>query len=109
MRIIDWSSDVCSSDLLALSLIAANITGHGFSALGFLPALLALTLYSMLPVVRNIVTGIVNLDPALIEAAHGVGMTVRQRLLRVELPLVAPVAMAEIGRASCRERVCQYV
>src|SRR3546814_11124284 len=71
--------------LLALSLIAANITGHGFSALGFLPALLALTLYSMLPVVRNIVTGIVNLDPALIEAAHGVGMTVRQRLLRVEL------------------------
>src|SRR3546814_5939838 len=73
--------------LLALSLIAANITGHGFSALGFLPALLALTLYSMLPVVRNIVTGIVNLDTALIEAAHGVGMTVRQRLLRVALPV----------------------
>src|SRR3546814_13572595 len=86
--------------LLALSLIAANITGHGFSALGFLPALLALTLYSMLPVVRNIVTGIVNLDPALIEAAHGVGMTVRQRPLRAELQLVAPVSRAGIRTAA---------
>ena len=48
--------------LLALSLLSAQITGHGFSALGFLPALMALTLYSMLPIVRNIVTGIVNSD-----------------------------------------------
>jgi osmoprotectant transport system permease protein len=86
--------------LLALSLLSAQITGHGFSALGFLPALMALTLYSMLPIVRNIVTGIVNLDPALIEAAHGVGMTARQRLLRVELPLVAPVTMAGIRTAA---------
>lgn len=86
--------------LLALSLLSARITGHGFSALGFLPALLALTLYSMLPIVRNVVTGITNLDPALIEAAHGVGMTGRQRLLRVELPLVAPVAMAGIRTAA---------
>src|SRR3546814_14555120 len=54
----------------------------------------------MLPVVRNIVTGTVNLDPALIEAAHGVGMTVRQRLLRVELLLVAPVALAGIRTAA---------
>jgi len=86
--------------LLALSVIAVNITGQGFSALGFLPALLALTLYSMLPIVRNIVTGIANLDPALVEAAHGVGMTGRQRLLRVELPLVAPVTMAGIRTAA---------
>jgi osmoprotectant transport system permease protein len=86
--------------LLALSMIAVKITGQGFSALGFLPALLALTLYSMLPIVRNIVTGIANLDPVLIEAAHGVGMTGRQRLLKVELPLVAPVAMAGIRTAA---------
>jgi osmoprotectant transport system permease protein len=86
--------------LLALSLLSARIFGHSFSALGFLPALLALTLYSMLPIVRNVVTGIANLDPALIEAAHGVGMTGRQRLLRVELPLVAPVTMAGIRTAA---------
>jgi osmoprotectant transport system permease protein len=86
--------------LLALSLLSERIAGHSFSALGFLPALLALTLYSMLPIVRNVVTGIVNLDPALIEAAHGVGMTGRQRLLRVELPLVAPVTMAGIRTAA---------
>jgi osmoprotectant transport system permease protein len=86
--------------LLALSLLSARIFGHSFSALGFLPALLALTLYSMLPIVRNVVTGIANLDPALIEAAHGVGMTGRQRLLWVELPLVAPVTMAGIRTAA---------
>lgn len=86
--------------LLALSAVWSSISGHGFSALGFLPALLALTLYSMLPIVRNIVTGIINLDPTLIEAAKGVGMTDRQRLLRVELPLIAPVMMAGIRTAS---------
>ncbi|MCW2362326.1 MULTISPECIES: ABC transporter permease/substrate-binding protein [Sphingobium] len=86
--------------LLALSLLSLRLTGQGFSALGFLPALLALTLYSMLPIVRNIVTGITTLDPALIEAAHGVGMTDRQRLLQVEMPLVAPVAMAGVRTAA---------
>lgn len=86
--------------LLALSLLATRLTGHGFSALGFLPALLALILYSMLPIVRNVVTGITNLDPTLIEAADGVGMSARQRLFRVELPLVAPVTMAGIRTAA---------
>ncbi|MCW5620822.1 MAG: ABC transporter permease/substrate-binding protein, partial [Burkholderiales bacterium] len=86
--------------LLALSLVSVKLTGQGFSALGFLPALLALTLYSMLPMMRNIVTGLATLDPALIEAAHGVGMTDRQRLWRVELPLIAPMAMAGIRTAA---------
>jgi osmoprotectant transport system permease protein len=86
--------------LLALSALSARATGASFSALGFLPALLALTLYSMLPVMRNIVTGIAGLDPAVIEAARGVGMTDRQRLWRVELPLVAPVAMAGVRTAA---------
>ena len=73
---------------------------HGFSALGFLPSLLALTLYSMLPILRNGVTGLTNLDPAVIEAARGVGMTNRQRLLRIELPLAAPVLMAGVRTAA---------
>jgi osmoprotectant transport system permease protein len=86
--------------LLAVSAVWKQLFGHGFSALGFLPSLLALTLYSMLPILRNGVTGLTNLDPAVIEAARGVGMTNRQRLLRIELPLAAPVLMAGVRTAA---------
>jgi osmoprotectant transport system permease protein len=82
--------------LLALSSLSQKLFGHGFAALGFLPSLLALTLYSMLPIVRNGVTGLLNIDPAVLEAARGVGMTPRQSLFRVELPLAMPVIMAGI-------------
>jgi osmoprotectant transport system permease protein len=82
--------------LLALSSLSQQVFGHGFAALGFLPSLLALTLYSMLPIVRNSVTGLINIDPAVMEAARGVGMTPRQSLFRVELPLAMPVIMAGI-------------
>jgi osmoprotectant transport system permease protein len=86
--------------LLAISGLAESVFGSGFSALGFLPSLLALSLYSMLPVIRNGVAGIVNIDPALIEAARGVGMTEWQRLWRVELPLATPLLMAGIRTAA---------
>lgn len=86
--------------LLALSALSQSLFGQGFSALGFLPSLLALTLYSMLPIVRNGVTAIVNLDPDVIEAARGVGMTDRQRLLHIELPLAAPMLMAGVRTAA---------
>ncbi|HWN36967.1 MAG TPA: ABC transporter permease, partial [Gammaproteobacteria bacterium] len=86
--------------LLALSGLADGVFGVGFSALGFLPSLLALALYSMLPVIRNGVAGILNIDPAVIEAARGVGMTDWQRLWRVELPLAAPLLMAGIRTAA---------
>jgi osmoprotectant transport system permease protein len=82
--------------LLALSSLSQKIFGHGFAALGFLPSLLALTLYSMLPIVRNGVTGLLNISPAVLEAARGVGMTPRQSLFRVELPLAMPVIMAGV-------------
>ncbi|MBL8555549.1 MAG: ABC transporter permease/substrate-binding protein [Phenylobacterium sp.] len=86
--------------LLALSALAVAVTGHGFSALGFLPSLLALTLYSILPILRNAVVGITGVDPAIREAADGVGMTPRQRLVQVELPLAAPAIMAGIRTAA---------
>lgn len=86
--------------LLALSALSIQATGRGFSALGFLPALLALTLYSMLPIVRNTITGLAGLDPAVIEAADGVGMTSGQRLRLVEMPLAAPVIMAGVRTAA---------
>ena len=86
--------------LLAISALTRSIFGVGFQALGFLPSLLALTLYSMLPILRNSTTGILGVDPAAVEAARGVGMTDRQRLFMVELPLAAPVIMAGIRTAA---------
>ncbi len=86
--------------LLALSLFTTRVFGFGFRALGFLPALLALTLYSMLPVLRNTVTALAGTDPAIRTAARGVGMTPRQSLFLVELPLAAPVIMAGLRTAA---------
>jgi osmoprotectant transport system permease protein len=86
--------------LLAISALCEQLFGEGFSALGFLPSVLALTLYSMLPVLRNTVTGLMGVAPAIKEAALGVGMTRRQSLLMVELPLALPVIMAGIRTAA---------
>src|SRR5439155_4886176 len=82
--------------LLGLAALCERLFGDGFSALGFLPSVLALALYSMLPVLRNTVTGLTGIDPAINEAALGVGMTRRQSLWMVELPLALPVIMAGI-------------
>jgi osmoprotectant transport system permease protein len=68
--------------------------------IGFVPAFIALTLYSMLPVIRNTVTGILEIDPTMTEAARGVGMTDRQSLRWVELPLAAPIIIAGIRTAT---------
>ena len=76
------------------------VFGEGLPTLGFLPALLALALYALLPILRNAVTAQVNLDPGVIEAAHGVGMTFWQRLRLVEAPLTAPYIMAGIRTAA---------
>jgi osmoprotectant transport system permease protein len=86
--------------LLAISALSVSWFGHGFSALGFWPALLALSLYSMLPILRNGVAGIAGVDPAVVEAAKGMGMTDAQRLFRIELPLAAPVIMAGVRTAA---------
>jgi osmoprotectant transport system permease protein len=86
--------------LLGLSALAKAVVGVGFPALGFLPSLLALTLYSVLPMLRNGVAGLMGVDPAVTEAARGVGMTDAQRLWRVEGPLAAPVAMAGVRTAA---------
>ncbi len=74
--------------------------GARLSSIGFLPAIVALSVYSLLPMLRNTVTGIAGVDDSLIEAARAVGMTPRQRLLRVELPLAAPVIVAGVRTAT---------
>lgn len=64
--------------------------------LGFAPVFLALFIYALLPILRNTVTGLEQVDPAVIEAAKGMGMSRRQRLLRIQLPLAWPVIIAGI-------------
>lgn len=66
---------------------------------GFWTAVLALSLYGLLPVLRNTITGIQGVDPTLVEAGRGIGMTSAGTLLRIELPLAVPVIMAGVRTA----------
>lgn len=70
--------------------------GHG---IGYVPAVIAVLLYSQLPIIRNTYTAINNVEPALREAARGMGMTPLQRLAGVEIPLAIPVIMAGVRSA----------
>ncbi|SES71407.1 ABC transporter permease [Anaerobranca gottschalkii] len=60
------------------------------------PAIVALTIYGLLPILRNTYTGIVNVDPAIIDAGRGMGMTDKQILFKVQLPLALSVIVAGI-------------
>jgi len=82
-----------------LAWIAANVPGAsaiGISGIGTAPALVALFAYSLLPIVSNTVVGLQNVSPAAVDAARGMGMTVWQRLIAVELPLGFPVILTGI-------------
>jgi osmoprotectant transport system permease protein len=77
---------------LALLALMVPLLGR----IGFLPAVIALIAYSMLPILRNTVTGIEQVDRNLIEAGSGLGMTPNQLLAQVQLPLAMPVVVAGI-------------
>lgn len=83
--------------MVPLSLLAANYPGLaalGIRGIGAAPAVLALFFYSLLPIVSNTAAGFDKLDPAVLEAARGMGMSRRQRLRMVELPLALPVMLS---------------
>lgn len=67
-----------------------------FLGIGIQPAIVALVLYGLLPILRNTYTGIDGVDPALREAARGMGMNTKKQLMRVDLPIAMPVIMAGI-------------
>lgn len=67
--------------------------------IGKVPAVIALVVYALLPILRNTYTGIKEVDPSFIEAARAMGMNNRRRLIKVELPLAMPVIMAGIRTA----------
>jgi osmoprotectant transport system permease protein len=76
---------------VAVLALAVPVLGFGNG-----PTLVALFLYGLLPIFENALTGLTTLPPAVVEAARGVGMTGRQRLVQVELPLATPVILAGI-------------
>ncbi|MBD3266745.1 ABC transporter permease subunit [bacterium] len=71
-----------------------------FLGIGIKPAITALVLYALLPIVRNTYTGITGIDPPVFEAADGVGFSSSQRLFMVELPLALPIIIAGIRTAT---------
>ncbi|HEX3952990.1 MAG TPA: ABC transporter permease [Stellaceae bacterium] len=80
--------------LSALATAVPAIGALGIGGIGPAPAIIALTLYALLPVARNSVAGIAGVDPGVLDAARGMGMTQRQRFWRIEIPLAAPLLLA---------------
>ncbi|ATJ81927.1 ABC transporter permease [Halomonas beimenensis] len=87
---------VPSIALFGIMIPVLSLIGQG---IGYLPAVIAVLLYSQLPIIRNTYTAINNVDPALREAARGIGMSQNQRLRMVEIPLAVPVIMAGVRTA----------
>lgn len=84
----------------SLALFGFLIPVPWIGGVGASTAIVALALYALLPILRNTCTGIAGVDPALIEAARGMGMTERQLLWQVQLPLAAPVLLAGVRVAT---------
>ena len=80
--------------LSALAAASPAFAALGIGGIGPAPAIIALILYALLPIVRNTVAGIGGVDPAAVDAARGMGMTPRQMLWHVELPLALPLLLA---------------
>lgn len=90
---------------VALAITGAFLTIPSFAlfilllgplGLGWQPVVVALTMYGLMPIVRNTITGLRGVDPAIVESAKGMGMGRRQRLLRIELPLAWPVIITGV-------------
>ncbi len=81
------------------TLASLTIRDLGVAGIGTAPALIALTLYSLLPLVRNTYVGLTDIDPAVIDSGRGLGMTPSQIFFQIELPLAFPVIMAGVRNA----------
>lgn len=80
--------------LSALVAAAPQLAAFGVAGIGVAPALIALVLYALLPIVRSTAAGLGNIDPGVVEAGRGIGLTSRQIFWQIELPLAAPVLLA---------------
>lgn len=84
----------------SLAIFGFFISVPFIGGIGARTAIIALTLYSLLPIIRNTYTGITGVDPAIREAGRGIGMTDKQLLLRVEIPLAMGVILAGVRVAT---------
>lgn len=80
-------------------LLMLLLSSVGLKSIGFLPAVIALIIYGQLPILRNTYTALQGVDPAMIEAGRGMGMTEKQLLFKVRLPLAISVIMAGVRNA----------
>jgi len=92
INIVNIGQTVPSLAVIALSM--------GLLGTGFAPAVFALWVYSLLPILRNTYAGFSGIDPSIIEAAKGMGMSPSHIMRRVEIPLALPVIMAGIRTAA---------
>jgi len=86
--------------LSALGQAIPALRAAGIRGIGAAPGLVALTLYALLPVVRNTYVGLSGVDPAAVDAGLGMGMSRGQLLMRVEFPLALPLIMEGVRTAS---------
>ena len=99
----DWAGNLATAatstilTIPSLAMIGLLIPVVG---LGVPPTVIALTLYGLLPIVRNCVVGLRGVDPALVDAARGIGMSRLMQLVRVELPLAWPPILTGIRVAT---------
>lgn len=93
--ILNTTSTLLTIPSLALFALLIPVVGIGFQ-----PALIALVMYALLPIVRNTVSGLRSVDPAVTESARGMGMSATQRLLRIELPNAWPVILTGVRVAT---------
>ena len=104
-----WATERRRVAAVSLGIAGVIITVPSYALFGLLigpfgigskPAIIALALYSVLPVLRNTIVGLQQVPAPTVEAARGMGMTERQVFVRVRLPLAAPVILAGIRTAS---------
>ena len=86
--------------LALFGLLMLLLGSLGMKTFGFLPTVIALVIYGQLPILRNTYTAIKAVDPAMVEAGRGMGMTERQVIFRIEIPLAVPIIMAGVRNAT---------
>ena len=95
----EWAGNLATlttSGILAIPSLAMIGLLIPVVGLGVAPTVIALTLYGLLPIVRNSIVGLRGVDPSLVDAATGIGMSRSARLLRIELPLAWPPILTGI-------------
>jgi osmoprotectant transport system permease protein len=85
--------------LALYGILMAVLKALGLLSIGLVPVVVALTLYGLLPILRNTTTAVRGIDPAMIEAGRGMGMSENQILWKVRIPLAVPAIMAGLRQA----------